>query len=244
MRALAAVLLLLAFALPARANPALHGTWSAGDVNGRPLAISFEAGGGGQINGQPMKWQTLGKLLFIEQNGQVGTYSYDVQGDKVLFSGGDLTGVATLSRGTAAAEAALKKAASQPKAAQGRSPAGAVDGRELVGKWCQMSTFTANRGGGSQRSACFELRADGSYTYQYEGSMSASAPGMHGGSSSQSSDAGRWSVRGTQLVAQSRSGKTSSYALEKRNHPKNKRDPMICLDGECYVTFYNKPAWQ
>ena len=30
---------------------------------------------------------------------------------------------------------------------------------------------------------------------------------------------------------------------EKRNHPKNKRDPMICLNGECYVTFSNKPPW-
>lgn len=48
---------------------------------------------------------------------------------------------------------------------------------------------------------------------------------------------------GARLTAHSRSGKVASYALEKRNHPKNKRDPMICLDGQCYVTFYNKPAW-
>jgi hypothetical protein len=27
-----------------------------------------------------------------------------------------------------------------------------------------------------------------------------------------------------------------------RRIPKNKRDPMICLNGACYVTFYNKPA--
>jgi hypothetical protein len=243
MRVLAALLLLLAFALPAQANPALHGTWSAASVNGRPLVVSFEAGGAGKINGAPMQWQTLGKLLFIQQNGQVASYSYDVQGEKVLVSGGDLAGIATLSRGTAAADAARKNAAAQPKAAQGGAPAGPSDGRELVGKWCQMSTFTANRGGGSQRSACFELRADGSYVYQYEGSMSANAPGMWGGTSSQSSDAGRWSSNGAQLTAHSRSGKVSTYQLEKRNHPKNKRDPMICLDGTCYVTFYNKPAW-
>ena len=73
--------------------------------------------------------------------------------------------------------------------------------------------------------------------------MSANAPGMSGGTASQASDAGRWSYNGAQLTAQSRSGKVSSYTLEKRNHPKNKRDPMICLDGTCYVTFYNKPAW-
>lgn len=90
---------------------------------------------------------------------------------------------------------------------------------------------------------CFQLDADGSYAYSYEGSMSASAPGMHGGTASQSSDSGRWRYDGERLTAQSRSGKVASYALEKRNHPRNKRDPMICLDGTCYVTFYNKPAW-
>ena len=30
---------------------------------------------------------------------------------------------------------------------------------------------------------------------------------------------------------------------EKRSHLKNKRDPMLCLNGECYVTFSNKPPW-
>jgi hypothetical protein len=87
--------------------------------------------------------------------------------------------------------------------------------------------------------ACIELRADGTYTYNAESSRSVSA----GSTASQSSDAGRWSYKGGQLIAQSRSGQTRTYSLEKRNHPKNKRDPMICLDGACYVTFYNKPAW-
>ena len=66
---------------------------------------------------------------------------------------------------------------------------------------------------------------------------------MYGGTNSQSSDSGRWSYDGARLTAHSRTGKVASYALEKRNHPKNKRDPMICLDGKCYVTYYNKPAW-
>jgi hypothetical protein len=105
-----------------------------------------------------------------------------------------------------------------------------------------MSTLTTSSGG-SQRSSCIELRPDGTYTYQHEGSMSAQAPGMWGGTSSQSSDAGRWSVKGNQLIATSQRGTTSAYTLEKRNHPKNKRDPMICLNGECFVTFYNRPPW-
>lgn len=222
---------------PVHASPALHGTWSAAEVNGRPLVVRFDAGGNGLINGQPMRWQTLGPMLFIEQDGQVGTYNFEVKDGKFVVSGGDLSGVATLTKGTAAADSAKAKAASQPKAAGG-APARASGGQELVGKWCNMSTFTANRGG-SQRSECFQLNADGTYTYRYEGSMSAPA----GSTASQSGDAGRWSYDGQRLTAHSRTGKTSSYALEKRNHPKNRRDPMICLDGTCYVTYFNKPAW-
>lgn len=91
--------------------------------------------------------------------------------------------------------------------------------------------------------ACMELKADGTYAYNAESSRSVNTSIVYGGTSSQSSDSGRWSYNGTQLIAQSRSGQTHTYNLEKRNHPKNKRDPMICLNGSCYVTYYNKPAW-
>jgi hypothetical protein len=187
-----------------------------------------------------MQWQALGKLLFVQQQGgQVVTYSFEVKGDKLNVAGGDLAGMITLGRGTAAADAAkAKQAAAKPAAGTATAAAASGNGQELVGKWCKMSTFSANAGG-SQRSACFELRADGTYRYQYEGSMS----GTTGSTASQSSDAGRWKVDGNQLVAQSQRGAVNSYTLEKRNHPKNKRDPMICLNGECYVTFYNKPPW-
>ena len=227
----------LAFALHAHANPALHGTWSAAEVNGRPLTVTFRADGSGTVNGQAMQWQTLGKMLVIEQGGQFASYSFEVRNGRLLVSGGDLPGPATLTRG------AVKQPAAAAPAAKAAAKSAAGNGQELVGKWCNMAQFSANAGGGSSRMECFELKPDGTYAYNYEGSMSAQAPGMWGGTASQGSDAGRWSYNGTQLTAQSRSGKTSTFALEKRNHPKNKRDPMICLDGTCYVTFYNKPAW-
>ena len=240
MRVLAAFLAALAIAFQAHANPALHGTWSAPEVNGRPLLVTFGADGSGKINGQPMRWQVLGPLLFTEQNGNVATYGFKAEGGKLEVSGGDLARTETLTKGSGAYDAAMKsqpkKAAAQPGGQPARQAGG--DGRELVGKWCNLSQFTANRGG-SSRMECFQLNADGSYSYAYEGSMS----GTTGSTASQSSDAGRWSYDGARLTAQSRSGKVSSYQLEKRNHPKNKRDPMICLDGTCYVTYYNKPAW-
>ena len=237
MRILAPLLLAIALVTHAHAQSPLLGTWSIA-IDGQPLVVTFENGGTGKVNGQPMKWQTFGPLLFVQEQGkQAVSYSFQVQGDKLNVSGGDLNGVATLTRGTAAADAAKKQAAVAP-AAKGPGTAAGGNGQELVGKWCKMSTFSANSGG-SQRSTCFELRADGTYLYQHESSMSATT----GATASQSADAGRWKVAGNQLTAQSRSGSVNTYTLEKRNHPKNKRDPMICLNGECYVTFYNKPAW-
>ena len=239
MRFIAAIVCCLIFSAPAAANPALHGTWSAA-VDGQPLTVTFEPNGTGSINGKPMRWQTLMRLLVVQhQGGETVSYSFDAKGDRLSVSGGDLNGIVTLSRGTAAAEAAAKSARSAPASSQASSG----NGHDLVGKWCKGSSFTANSGGGSSRMSCFELRPDGTYTYQSEGSMSANAPGMWGGTSSQSGDSGRWSVAGNRITAQSRSGQTNSYTLEKRNNPKNRRDPMICLDGECYTTFYNRPPW-
>ena len=219
--------LVLAFSLHAHANPALHGTWST-VVDGQPLVVVFEANGKGKVNAKPMQWQALGQLLFVQVQGDPAeSYSFAVKGDKLSVSGANLN--VTFSKGTAAAAKAAK---AQPKVSSGGGS------QELVGKWCKMSTYSANSGG-SSRSTCFELKADGSYTYQHEGSMSAQTGSM----ASQSADAGRWKVSGSQLIAQSQRGTVNTYALEKRNHPKNKRDPMICLNGECYVTFYNKPPW-
>ena len=229
MKTIVAFVLAPLFAAAVFANPALHGTWSAAAVQGRPLKVEFAADGNGRINDAPMRWQVLGGALFIQQNGQVATYGFKLEGDKLHVSGGDLAQPATLTRGSAAYDAAMKTA--KPAASSG-------NGQELVGKWCDVRSMS-NYQGGSSSMACFELKPDGTYTYNAESSRSVSA----GSYASQSSDSGRWSYKGGQLVAQSRNGQTHTYSLEKRNHPKNKRDPMICLDGACYVTFYNRPAW-
>ncbi|MFZ5722562.1 MAG: hypothetical protein ACOY33_02760 [Pseudomonadota bacterium] len=228
-----ALIFLLLCSVAAVAGVALQGSWS-GTADGEPLTVSFGANGAGTVNGAPMRWQLTGALLFVEQDGAVATYQVQQQGDRLLVSGGDFAAPVTLQRGTAAKPVAK---AGKPAAGGGSAKAG-----ELVGKWCKGGSFSANAGGGSSSMTCFELKADGSYTYAHEGSMSAYAPGMWGGTSSQSNDAGRWSVSGGRLTATSNGGQTSSYALEKRNHPKN-RDPMICLDGDCYTTYWQKAPW-
>jgi hypothetical protein len=92
--------------------------------------------------------------------------------------------------------------------------------------------------GARQSSQCFTLEANGSYSYV--GGTDSYNP--YGGATSQSADSGTWTATETTLTARSRSGKTTVYALEKRNHPKNK-DPMIVLNGQTFVTYYNKPPW-
>jgi hypothetical protein len=220
-------------------NPALHGTWSTANFQGQPVLVEFAAGGAGKVNGAPMKWSTLGGALFVQQAGQVANYGFKIQGDKLLIYPSGSLQATTFAKGAAAYDAAIK---AKPAAVAAKAGSPSSGGAELVGKWCDMHTMMNNQGG-SSRMACFELKPDGTYTYSAESSRSVNTSSMYGGTASQSADSGRWSYDGARLTAHSRSGKVSSYQLEKRNHPKNKRDPMICLDGACYVTYYNKPAW-
>jgi len=60
---------------------------------------------------------------------------------------------------------------------------------------------------------------------------------------SQSSDRGAWTATETSITARSAGGRITTYVLEKRNHPKN-NDPMLVLDGQAFVTFYQKPPWR
>lgn len=119
----------------------------------------------------------------------------------------------------------------------GSSGGGGGNPQELVGKWCYSANVNAI-GGGRQSDICFTLKADGTYEYYGEASNS----NINGGSNSQSWDYGRWSATATSLTARSNSGKTTTYTLEKRNHPKN-GDPMLMVDGDAFVSYYQKRPW-
>ena len=230
----AAIAALACAASLAWANPALTGAWTA-LIDGQRVNATFDSKGGGQVDGRPIRYQVKGNMLLVEDKGEVAMYQFQVQGSQLMVAGGQLPGMVTFSRGTIAATP------QQQQAAQGGGGRGGA--AELVGKWCKGSSFTANAGGGSQSSACFELRADGSYTYGSERSASAYGGGMWGGTSGSSGDSGRWTATATSITAHSRSGQVSTYQLEKRNHPKNRRDPMLCLDGDCYTTAWSRQPW-
>lgn len=216
------------------ANPALAGHWH-GEMEGQTVRIQLDANGTGTSDGIPIRYQTMGRLLLVERQGQVITYGWELKNNQLHVGGGDLPGILVLKRGQAPASSANDGANNAAAGSGGVA-------RELVGKWCEVKNFSANAGGGSASSSCFELRADGSYVYASERSMSAYAPGMYGGTSSSSNDAGRWTATASSITARSQRGTTTTYRLEKRNHPRN-GDPMLCLDGDCYVTYYQKRPW-
>lgn len=110
--------------------------------------------------------------------------------------------------------------------------------QELVGQWVYFSKFDAVNGGGSMTTTTLTLRGDGSFVYDSENSNTNPL----GGTASQSHIEGAWSVAGTNISFRSKDGVTT-YRLEKRNHPKNRQDPMILLDGKAFVTATQRKPW-
>jgi len=106
----------------------------------------------------------------------------------------------------------------------------------LVGKWCYLSSLTGSNSFMSSR--CFVLNANGTYEYSAESSTS----GANGSTAGQSYDTGRWTATATTLTAYSNSLGKVVYPIELRNHPKT-GDPMIVVDGDAYVTAYQKRPW-
>lgn len=207
----------------------LDGQWH-GTLNGQPLALQLNKDGSGTLDGEPLNHEAAGGVLILRlQDGTVMVYGYRRQGATLTVQGADLVEPLVLTQG-----APGKKAGSA--AAPGISPV------QLAGTWCLVTTFSANAGGGSSSSECFTLTAQGRYTYGAESSLSAYGGGMYGGTASQSSDSGQWTATRSELTALSDAGARKVYRLELKNHPRN-RDPMICLDGDCYVSYYQKSPW-
>jgi len=177
----------------------------------------FNADGTGVVDGTPGRYEVRGnQLTLIGAQGQA-TLPFEVRGDVLTLT---VNGAAiTLNR------------------VKPETGAGSVH-MELVGKWCWITVTNANQGG-AQSSRCITLNGNG--TYAYAGGSESYNP--NGGVTAQSADQGNWTATESTLTARAVSGKVTTYQLEKRNHPKNVRDPMIVLDGQPFVTAYNKPPW-
>lgn len=207
----------------AAAAPVANQSGLTGDWQGPQGVVRFDANGGVFFGGQNYHYAVNGATLILTAaDGQV-PLAFQLNGD-----------VMTLGSGSQSIR--LTRLAGIP------STGGARGGvlPELVGKWCYQANVNATNGGARSSSQCFTLNANG--TYQYFGESDSYNP--FGGSTSNSSDEGTWTATETTITANSRYKPPVTYRLEKRNHPKNVNDPMLVLDGQAFVTAYQKAPWR
>lgn len=213
-----AVMIGLVFALhfTAAAAQGVVGRWQSPDSE-----VVIKADGTLTIDGTMFRYRIAGKVFtLIGADGELAM-PFELAGDRMsVVINGQLVPLQRVVAGSAARPGATSQAG------------------DLVGKWCYMSNVTASNGG-RMSDECFTIYANG--TYQYFNETSSSGP--YGGTASRQQDAGTWALSGSNLVVNSRSQGRNTYPLAKRNHPKT-NDPMLCLDGRCFVTYGPKEPWR
>lgn len=206
------------------AGKALIGKWKSSEAT-----IVFKSGNKITINGEVYGYAVIGSTIVVGSDEESVEFPFKLSGDVLTVWVDGRKVVYTRINGDDVDE----------ETSDSRSNANRTGGnpQELVGKWCYQANVQAS-GGGRQSDICFTLEANGSYSYYGESSSS----NIYGGTGSQSWDYGRWSATATTLTARSNKGETKTYSLEKRNHPKT-GDPMLIVDGDAFVTFYQKQPW-
>lgn len=198
----------------------LTGRWQSPDS-----VVEIKGDGTLTIDGTPYRYSVQGNVLSLIGYDGTLPVPFRLQGDTLTVS---LNG-----------EAVTLQRIRPGQAPSGGAGAGTTGGiADLAGKWCYVSNFTANVGG-RVSDECFTINRNGTYTYHRETSSS----GAYGSAASQEDDSGAISLNGTTLTVQSRAQGTLTYQLVKRNHPKT-NDPMLCLSGQCFVTYGPRAPWR
>ena len=229
------------------APPALLGSWKS-----EKDTLEFHEDGTLLTNGSSATYHVVDQTVLVDTDEGIVLHPFQLSGDQLVLSvdGAPVTYQRSSPPPPAAAAAATSTtppvdgtspAAGAPVATAAAAPAmGSTDpglAAALAGKWCYISNVNANDGGRAS-STCFVLNADGTYVYHSESSSS----GQYGGTASQSDDSGTWQATQTQLTARSNSGQVQTFELGRQNHPKN-NDPMLLINGQAFVTYYQKPPW-
>ena len=189
--------------------------------------VDIRANGTLTINGEEYAYKVKNSVINVVGEDGAMSFPFQLAGDTltVEVEGREMTYVRVK------ADARVRGQMTTPSAARGEGVLQA-----LVGKWCYMSNLTGSNSYMSSR--CFILNANGTYEYSAESSTS----GAYGSTAGQSYDSGRWTATATTLTAYSNSQGKTVYPIELRNHPKT-GDPMIVVDGDAYVTAYQKRPW-
>jgi hypothetical protein len=204
----------------------LIGTWS-----GNGETLEFKSNGQCVYLGNTYPYQlSPGSVTLITSQGNA-TFSYKINGNQLTLSANGKEVSYLRGSGNSSNQGANNNVSDGKNIPQ-----------ELVGKWCWMNVTSTNSGGTSS-SRCIVLNANGTYQYSSERSMDVNTNDMYGGTASQDSDQGTWWVQGDRVFYNSPTRGQGSYGLQKVNHPKT-GDPMIVLDGESYVTYYQRQPWR
>lgn len=208
-------------------KPTLIGKWKSPEAK-----VEFINKNTMTLNGQKYSYAVIGKVILISSDEGSAEFPFELKDDTLTVYLSDRKVV--YKRYTEEDEEEEENMETEtPTQPQQRG----VVPQELVGKWCYQANVQA-QGGGRQTDICFTLHPNG--TYEYYGESTSTNP--NGGANSQSYDSGRWSATATTLTARSNNGETKTYTLEKRNHPKT-GDPMLMVDGDAFVTYYQKQPW-
>ena len=207
---------------PATQDSGLVGVWS-----GNGESIEFKSNGQCLYLGNTFQYEVAQGNIILKTGQGSATFAYTISGNQLKMMANGNTVMYQRGGGNTTP--------SQPTTAGGQVP------QELVGKLCWTNVNSTNTGGSSS-SECIVLNANGTYQYASERSMDTNTSSFYAGTSSQSNDQGTWWVQGDRIYYNSQTRGQGSYQLQKLNHPKT-GDPMIVLNGETYVTFYQKPRW-
>ena len=201
------------------------GTWNNDEVG----ALVFNSNGNGTFAGSSFTYTTTSTKIFARSDDGDFNYNYKLANGQLIVSGGIFPAPVTFTK--------AKSSTSNTST----SKSGSID-KSIVGTWCWTNASGVNTNATSSNTRCLVINGDGTYQYTYEGSISGSGGGYYGGSSSQNSDHGTWKLNGNIVNIISASQGAQSLSFQKKNHPKT-GDPMIVIDGDAYVTYYQKNPW-
>ena len=126
--------LVFLWAVPALAQlaPNLTGTWKAKE-GGVTVTLALNADGTGTLDNAKIKYAVRGRTLSIDDSGTVNNYSFELAGNKLTVSGGDLKQPMVFERegGTAAGGLGARRRRERPPPMllQPRLPAPPAPGR-------------------------------------------------------------------------------------------------------------------
>lgn len=220
-------LLLATVLLLGAADPKLVGAWS---FNGQPSSV-LEAGGGGTLEGKPLKWSTKGGVLTMVSEGKTTSVPYTVDGDTLTISvyGFPVNYQRTSKGGKAKAEKAEKEEAAAPAA----KSAGKDEIAKLLlsSPWC---TFSFNKTTGYSKSTRYQFFENG--TVQVGGQSEGYSSGYGGSMASQhdTSSTIRWEVRKGQLFLASPETNGQFVAAPFESYKNSNGYPILRANGVEY----------